>query len=176
MAGEPDALGREPIQVRCDCMRMPRSPEVVRSELIQGYEEHVGAHAVDGFQATTLVLMSDVQIFHNPNCSTSKFAVGVADELGVDYDTVKYMLKSERPSLADLSAVADVLEDPVTDMVRRDANFEKLGLSEDDVVNREQVLSVLAEHPELLQRPILVKGGRAIIGRPKDRIAAFLKS
>ena len=120
--------------------------------------------------------MSDVQIFHNPNCSTSKFAVGVADELGVDYDTVKYMLKSERPSLADLSAVADVLEDPVTDMVRRDANFEKLGLSEDDVVNREQVLSVLAEHPELLQRPILVKGGRAIIGRPKDRIAAFLES
>lgn len=118
--------------------------------------------------------MSDVQIYHNPNCSTSRFAVGVADETGADYALVKYMLKSERPGREQLADLLDKIEDPVTDLVRRDANFKKLGLTDDDVATRDQVLEVLVEHPQLLQRPVLVKGDRAIIGRPKDRVAAFL--
>lgn len=118
--------------------------------------------------------MSDVQIYHNPNCSTSRFAVESADEAGVDYGLIKYMLKSQRPDRAQLEDLLDKLEDPPTDLVRRDAKFKKLGLSEDDVATREGVLDVLTEHPELLQRPVLVRGDRAIIGRPKDRVAEFL--
>lgn len=120
--------------------------------------------------------MADVTIFHNPNCSTSKFAVGEAEEEGVDYELVKYMLKAEHPNREQLESLADKLEDPITDMVRRDANFAKLGLSDDDVASREQVIDVLLANPQLMQRPILVKGDRAIIGRPKDRVAAFLQS
>ena len=65
-------------------------------------------------------------------------------------------------------------EDPPTDLVRRDAYFAELGLTDADVETREQVVAVLAEHPRLLQRPVLVKGDRAIIGRPKERVAALL--
>lgn len=119
--------------------------------------------------------MSDVVIFHNPNCSTSKYAVGVADDLGVDYEVVKYLLKSERPDRAAITELVGQLEDPVTDLVRRDANFAKLGLSDADVATADQVIEVLSEHPQLLQRPVLVKGGTAIIGRPKDRVAPFLQ-
>ena len=119
--------------------------------------------------------MSEVQIYHNPNCSTSKHAVNVADELGVDYDVIKYMLKSQQPDRAQLESVIAKIEDPVTDLVRRDANFKKLGLSEDDVATADQVLEVLTAHPQLLQRPVLVKGDRAIIGRPKTRVAEFLQ-
>lgn len=119
--------------------------------------------------------MGAVQIYHNPNCSTSKYALGVADELGVDYETVKYMLKSQRPDRAQLEDLVAKLEDPVTDLVRRDANFKKLGLSDADIQTAAQVLDVLTDHPELLQRPVLVKGDRAIIGRPKTRVAAFLQ-
>lgn len=118
--------------------------------------------------------MSDVVIFHNPNCSTSKYAVGVADELGVDYEVVKYMLKSERPDREAITELVGQLEDPPTDLVRRDANFSKLGLSDADVASAEQVIDVLSEHPQLLQRPVLVRDGRAIIGRPKDRVQPFL--
>lgn len=118
--------------------------------------------------------MSDVVIFHNPNCSTSKYAVGVADELGVDYEVVKYMLKSERPDREAIAELVGQLEDPATDLVRRDANFSKLGLTDADVANAEQVIDVLSEHPQLLQRPVLVRDGRAIIGRPKDRVEPFL--
>lgn len=118
--------------------------------------------------------MGDLQIYHNPNCSTSRFAVQAADDAGVEYDLVKYMLKSQRPGRERFEELIDKLEDPVTDLVRRDANFKKLGLTEDDVATRDGVLDVLTEHPQLLQRPVLVKGNRAIIGRPKDRVAEFL--
>jgi arsenate reductase len=118
--------------------------------------------------------MADVVIFHNPNCSTSKYAVTVAADLGVPVEERRYLLKAQRPSRDELVELVAQLEDPATDLVRRDANFKKLGLSDADVATAEQVVDVLAEHPELLQRPVLVKGGVAIIGRPKDRVEPFL--
>lgn len=119
--------------------------------------------------------MAPVTIFHNPNCSTSKFAVAKAEEMGVDVELRKYMLKSQRPTREELVELVGQLEDPATDLVRRDANFAKLGLTDADVATAEQVVDVLSEHPELLQRPVLVRDGRAIIGRPKDRVAPFLE-
>ena len=67
------------------------------------------------------------------------------------------------------------LEDPVEDLVRKDAKFKKLELNPDDYVgNSKAVVEILVKHKQLLQRPILVKGGQAIIGRPKSRIIDFL--
>jgi arsenate reductase len=58
--------------------------------------------------------------------------------------------------------------------VRKDSQFAKLGLDEADYVEAEPVIELLVAKPRLLQRPIVVKGDRAIIGRPKDRVRAFL--
>lgn len=70
----------------------------------------------------------------------------------------------------------DRLEDPVEDLVRKDAAFAALGLAADDYVgNTEAVIALLLAHQELMQRPIVVRGARAIIGRPKERTAAFLQ-
>ncbi len=67
------------------------------------------------------------------------------------------------------------LIDPVEDLVRKDSHFKKLGLDAADYVgNAEAVIDLLVQQPKLLQRPIVVKGDKAIIGRPKDRVAAFL--
>ena len=67
------------------------------------------------------------------------------------------------------------LVDPVEDLVRKDSHFNKLGLDAADYVgNAEAVIDLLVQQPRLLQRPIVVKGDKAIIGRPKDRVAAFL--
>lgn len=118
--------------------------------------------------------MADVTIWHNPNCSTSRFAVEAAGEAGVEANLRKYLLVSERPTREEIVALLGQLEDPPTDLVRRDAKFEGYGLRDTDVQTADQVADVLAEHPELLQRPVLVRSGRAIIGRPKDRVAGFL--
>ena len=116
--------------------------------------------------------MADVRIFHNPNCSTSRFSMETAEEMGVDIDTVLY-LKTE-PTEAELLDLIGILEDPPADLVRKDGYFKDQGLSADDYTTAEAVADLLVAHPRLMQRPVLVKGDRAIIGRPKDRVPAFL--
>lgn len=99
--------------------------------------------------------------------------MAVAEELGVEHDTVLYL--KEPPDRATLERIVAGLEDPVEDLVRKDARFKKLGLSPEDYVGSpEAVIDLLVEQKALLQRPVIVKGPRAIIGRPKDRIADFL--
>jgi len=118
--------------------------------------------------------MADVTIFHDPNCSSSRAATELAAELGVDVDLRRYKLKAERPTVDELLDLLAILEDEPTALVRRDATFDRLGLSDGDVQSVEQVADVLAAHPEMIQRPVLVAGGAAIIGRPRDRVAPFL--
>ncbi len=96
----------------------------------------------------------------------------VAEELGIEPEIIVY--RKDPPDRAALEWLADHLEDPVTDLVRRDSQFKKLGLTEDDVATREQVIDLLLARKMLLQRPIVVRGDRAIIGRPKDRVREFL--
>ena len=80
------------------------------------------------------------------------------------------------PDRETLEHIAAVLEDPVEDLVRKDSKFKELGLDPDDYVdNPEAVVELLLERKALMQRPVLVRSDNAIIGRPKDRIADFLK-
>jgi arsenate reductase len=116
--------------------------------------------------------MADVTIFHNPNCSTSKFALGEADRLAVDHEVRQYL--KTPPSKAELLELIDQLEDPPADLVRKDPFFKELGLDEADYTTPEAVAGLLVEHPRLMQRPVIVRGGKAIIGRPKDRVEAFI--
>jgi arsenate reductase len=116
--------------------------------------------------------MPDVTIYHNPHCHASRNALTIAEELGVTYNVVLYM--KERPDRATLEGIADRLEDPVADLVRKDSVFEKLGLDASDYVEREPVIELLVRRPALLQRPIVVRGERAIVGRPKERIRELL--
>jgi arsenate reductase len=118
--------------------------------------------------------VAEVTLYHNPKCSTSNHALGVVQELGTDAEVVQYL--KTPPDRATLERIVEMLEDPVEDLVRKDANFERLGLDAGDYAgNAKAVVDVLVEHPELLQRPLLVKGNKAIIGRPKDRVAPFVQ-
>lgn len=91
----------------------------------------------------------------------------------MDHDVVLYM--KEPPDRAALEKIVAGLEDPVEDLVRKDSQFKKLELNADDYVgNPEAVIDLLSERKALLQRPVVVRGDKAIIGRPKDRIADFL--
>ncbi len=97
----------------------------------------------------------------------------IAQELGVTADVVLYL--KTPPDAATLADIIAKLEDPVTDLVRRDANFAKLGLTDADVATADQVIATLVKHKALLQRPVVVTPKTALIGRPKDRIAEALR-
>lgn len=118
--------------------------------------------------------MADVTVFHNPNCSTSRHALDEVGAAAVDTEVVQYLKHPlDRDALLGLIAK---LEDPPADLVRKDGFFAEQGLDADDYTTPEAVADLLVEHPRLMQRPVLVKGGRAIIGRPKDRVAPFLRA
>lgn len=116
--------------------------------------------------------MPHITLLHNPRCSTSRSALQELENSGIETQVVRYL--SEPLDEAGLRDLIDKLEDPASDLVRRDSAFAELALTEADVASIDQVVAVLVEHPRLMQRPVLVRGGRAIIGRPKERVPAFL--
>jgi arsenate reductase (glutaredoxin) len=99
--------------------------------------------------------------------------VSIAEELSVNADVVNYI--KDKPDEATLRWIVDHLEDPVTDLVRRDSVFAKMGLTDADVATADQVVAVLLKTPRLMQRPVVAKGNKAIIGRPKDRVRELLR-
>jgi len=123
---------------------------------------------------STLPGMADVIILHNAACSTSKHALAEAEQIGSATEIVQY-LKTPLDRAALLELIGK-LEDPPADLVRKDPHFAQLGLGAEDYVTPEAVADLLVEHPRLMQRPVLIKGKRAIIGRPKDRVRIFLNS
>ena len=96
----------------------------------------------------------------------------IAEELGVDAEIIMY--QKTPPDRAALASIIAKLEDPVTDLVRRDSQWTKLGLTDADAATQEQVIELLLKHKMLMQRPVVVRGDKAIIGRPKERVRALL--
>ena len=79
------------------------------------------------------------------------------------------------PDRATLERLVSIIEDPVEDLVRKDANFRKLGLAAEDYVDSPAaVVDLLERRKALMQRPVVVRVDRAIVGRPKSRVAEFL--
>jgi arsenate reductase len=98
--------------------------------------------------------------------------VSIAEELGVDFETVNYI--KNPPDADEIRGIIAKLEDPATDLVRRDSKFKKLELTDDDVATDDQIVDILVKHKQLLQRPVVVTKQVAIIGRPKGRVTELL--
>ena len=90
----------------------------------------------------------------------------------MDADIVVY--RKDPPDADTLRGIIAKLEDEPTALVRRDSLFKKLELSEDDVATEDQIVDVLVANKMLLQRPIVVAGDTAIVGRPKERVRDLL--
>ena len=97
--------------------------------------------------------------------------MAVATEMGVEFEEVRYT--KNPPDEATLRELIAKLEDPVENLVRKDSQFKKLELNEDDYVGDvDAVVAVLVRYPRLLQRPVDVTEKKAIIGRPLDGMKA----
>lgn len=68
----------------------------------------------------------------------------------------------------------DMLPNPPAELVRKDKNFEALGLEADKYVAREAVIDLLLQYPVLMQRPIIVRGAKAVLARPSEKVLELL--
>jgi arsenate reductase len=91
---------------------------------------------------------------------------------GVEFDTIEYL--KTPPTRTALERIVAMLEVPVAELVRKDKRFEELKLKPADYDSKEAVIGLLLEHPELMQRPIVIRAGRAIIARPAEKLTALL--
>jgi arsenate reductase (glutaredoxin) len=110
--------------------------------------------------------MDHVTLYHNPACTHSRGALALLTERGVAFDTIEYL--KTPPTRETLEGIIAMLEGPVADLVRKDKRFDELKLNAADYTARETVIPLLLRHPELMQRPIVIREGRAIIARPAN--------
>jgi arsenate reductase len=90
----------------------------------------------------------------------------------VEFDIIEYLKKP--PTRETLEKIIEILDGPVADLVRKDKRFKELGLNANDYVDKKAVVALLLKHPDLMQRPIAIRGKRAIIARPPEKLAALL--
>ena len=107
-------------------------------------------------------------VYHNPVCGQSRGALDLLLEHGIEFDVVEYV---KHPlDRATLEHITGLLSNPPADLVRKDKNFDALGLAAGDYVTRDAVIELLLAHPLLMQRPVVVCGRRAVIARPSNRV------
>lgn len=112
-------------------------------------------------------------ILHNPRCTKSRETLKLLQERGVDLPVVEYL---QQPlSKTELREICKLLGVRPLDIVRtKEDLFGELGLSKNNGYSDEQWLDVLASHPKLIERPIVVRRGRAVIGRPPENVLSLL--
>lgn len=113
-----------------------------------------------------------IVVYHNPACSKSRGTVAILREQAAPFDTVEYL--REPLDEARLKAILALLDSPPAELVRKDANFRALGLNAADYTSADAVAKLLAAYPQLMQRPVVVRGDRAVIARPAEKVAALL--
>ena len=117
--------------------------------------------------------MSSVKIWHNPRCSKSREAMKVIEENNCESEVVKYL--ESTPSAQEIKNTLKMLELSARELMRtKEDIYKELNLK--DETNEDKLIEAMAANPKLIERPVLFKDGKAIIGRPTERIAEFLNS
>lgn len=112
-----------------------------------------------------------IKIYHNSRCSKSRSACSILEEKGVEAEVIEYL--KTPPSAEELKELLQMLGMKASDLVRKGESLYKENFAGKDYSETEW-LNILAENPILIERPIVVKGNKAVIGRPTEKILELL--
>jgi arsenate reductase len=125
-----------------------------------------------GGKATPGTHRVTVTIYHNPRCSKSRQTLALIEDQGIAPKVVDYL--KAPPTVAELKNVLKKLGLRARDIVRKsEARYAELGLKERDVGD-DELLALMVENPILIERPIVVSGDKAAIGRPPEAVLKIL--
>ena len=117
--------------------------------------------------------MAEVTLLHNPRCSKSRAALALLREHGVEPEIRRYLDEPlTREELVELITSLDV--EPAA-LVRHDDLFRELGLDRAATTTLNEVADLLAAQPRLMERPVAISGGRAVLGRPPEKVVTLIE-
>ena len=116
--------------------------------------------------------MIKTTIWHNPRCSKSREAVSISEEIGMESTIIKYL--DTKPNKDELKSVLKMLGfSSAREWMRvKEDIYKELNLKEES--DEEKLLDAMLANPKLIERPVIIKGDKAIIGRPTSIIADFI--
>lgn len=116
--------------------------------------------------------MTDLTLYHNPRCSKSRSALQLLEARGLTPTIVRYL--ETPPSAAQLQAVLSKLGIAARQLLRSgEADYQALNLA-DPSLSETQLIAAMVAHPTLIERPILIAGDQAVIGRPPEKVLEIL--
>lgn len=115
--------------------------------------------------------MSAVTIYHNPRCSKSRNTLALLQENGVEPTIVLYL--ETPPDSSAIQALLKKLGIKAAELVRRgEEDYKTSGLGKDS--SEAELVAAMARYPKLIERPIVVRGNKAVLGRPPENVLALL--
>lgn len=112
------------------------------------------------------------RLYHNPRCSKSRGALELLRERGIEPQIVAYL--ETPPTAEELRGLLRMLGLSARDVLRTgEEEYAALGLA-DSALDDDALIEAITAHPRLLERPIFVHGGRAVVGRPPERVLTLL--
>ena len=117
--------------------------------------------------------MRDVQIWHNPRCSKSRAAMTLLEENGIEVEVIKYLeAELDEAMIKELLLKLDI--DAIDLMRTKEDKYKELML--DKMGDEGVLIRAMTRFPKLIERPIIIRGDKAVIGRPAEKIMEFLNS
>jgi arsenate reductase len=113
-----------------------------------------------------------IEIFHNPRCSKSRATLALLEERGLEPEIRLYL--EDPPDPAELSSILGRLGITARELLRKgEAEYRELGLA-DPALTDKALIDAMCANPRLIERPIVLNGGRAAIGRPPESVLDIL--
>ncbi len=112
-----------------------------------------------------------VKIYHNPRCSKSRQTLALIKEQGVEPEVIEYLVTP--PSKEELDSILNMLGmEPLELMRRGESEFKEHIRGRQ--LGRAETVALMVEHPKVIERPIVVSGNRAAVGRPPEAVLEIL--
>ena len=113
-----------------------------------------------------------VRIFHNPKCSKSRATLEILRERGLEPEIIEYLINP--PTLQELSSILEMLQMQPRDLMRKkEAGYREARL-DDQSLDHQTLIQAMVDHPILIERPIVLCNGRAVLGRPPENVLDIL--
>ncbi|MGA1938920.1 arsenate reductase (glutaredoxin) [Arcobacter sp. YIC-310] len=116
--------------------------------------------------------MEDITIWHNPRCSKSRNALNLLEEKNIEAKVVKYL--DETPSKDELKDILNKLNMTAQELMRKGETIYK-ELALENETNEDKLLESMINNPKLIERPVIIKGDKAVIARPIENLEELLK-